>query len=150
MRLVELQQVQVVVICGRNEALRKKLGSGIYSTGVTQVHAFGFMKNMHEFMNASDAIITKAGAGPRLFFSSLLFCSLLFFFCLMALLAALLHLPPHTPPLAAWILHGPAHPPCMCEYSCTEYVAAFCWPRNAGGKSWIAAVDVCWWVQLQC
>lgn len=54
--------MQVVVICGRNDALRRKLSSGQYSKGATQVHAFGFMKNMHEFMNACDAIITKAGA----------------------------------------------------------------------------------------
>lgn len=53
--------LQVVVICGRNDALRRKLSSGAFNKGATQVHAFGFVKNMHEFMNASDAIITKAG-----------------------------------------------------------------------------------------
>ena len=31
-----------------------------------QVHAFGFVANMHEFMACSDAIITKAGAALRL------------------------------------------------------------------------------------
>lgn len=56
--------LQVVVICGRNDALRRKLSSGAFNKGATKVHAFGFVKNMHEFMNASDAIITKAGARP--------------------------------------------------------------------------------------
>jgi 1,2-diacylglycerol 3-beta-galactosyltransferase len=50
---------QVAVVCGRNEALRRRLAAG--SFGVTQVVPFGFVSNMDEFMAASDAIITKAG-----------------------------------------------------------------------------------------
>lgn len=58
----QAETMQVVVICGRNDVLRRQLSSDAYSKGATKVHAFGFVKNMHEFMNACDAIITKAGA----------------------------------------------------------------------------------------
>ena len=53
---------QLAVICGRNAALRRQLADGDW--GETQVYPFGFVKNMPEFMAASDAIITKAGALP--------------------------------------------------------------------------------------
>ena len=58
-------RAQVVVICGRNEGLRRRLAESAWG-GEVEVHAFGFVSNMHEFMAASDAIITKAGARPRL------------------------------------------------------------------------------------
>lgn len=51
---------QLAVICGRNAALRRQLAEGDW--GETVVRAFGFVRNMPEFMAASDAIITKAGA----------------------------------------------------------------------------------------
>lgn len=53
---------QLAVICGRNAALRRELAEGDF--GDTVVKAFGFVRNMPEFMAASDAIITKAGT-PR-------------------------------------------------------------------------------------
>lgn len=52
---------QVAVICGRNDKLKAKLDAGDWGPAV-EVHAFGFVSNMHEFMSACDAIITKAGA----------------------------------------------------------------------------------------
>jgi 1,2-diacylglycerol 3-beta-galactosyltransferase len=51
---------QLVVVCGRNEKLQRKLEEGQWGPNV-EVHAFGFVSNMHEFMNCCDAIITKAG-----------------------------------------------------------------------------------------
>jgi UDP-N-acetylglucosamine:LPS N-acetylglucosamine transferase len=56
--------VQVVVICGRNEKLKARLKGGKYGESM-QVKAAGFVTNMHEFMGACDAIITKAGALAR-------------------------------------------------------------------------------------
>ncbi|MBI2899063.1 MAG: glycosyltransferase, partial [Planctomycetes bacterium] len=46
---------QLVVVCGRNEALRKKVSR------FKGVQAHGFVKNVQDFMEASDLVITKAG-----------------------------------------------------------------------------------------
>eukprot|EP00798_Chlamydomonas_sp_ICE-L_P010017 gene10017-7904_t len=54
--------IQVVVICGRNQALLDTLSAKNYPSGM-KVHARGFVDNIHEYMAASDAIITKAGPG---------------------------------------------------------------------------------------
>ena len=51
----------MAVICGRNDKLRARLDNASFGENV-QVKAYGFVTNMHEFMAASDAIITKAGA----------------------------------------------------------------------------------------
>lgn len=53
---------QVVVICGRNKKLLEKLKAKKYPGG-TQIVATGFIDNIHEYMHASDAIVTKAGPG---------------------------------------------------------------------------------------
>lgn len=67
---------QMVVICGRNERLREKCaskdwaavaakatrGGGGGDAGITVV-PLGFVKNMDEYMAASDCICTKAGPG---------------------------------------------------------------------------------------
>lgn len=53
---------QVVVICGRNQALVNKLKGLQYPEGM-KVLVNGFVSNMHEWMGACDAIITKAGPG---------------------------------------------------------------------------------------
>lgn len=55
-RLLRLaDRCQLVVVCGKNESLRKRISriSGI------QVH--GFVKNVQDFMQESDLVITKAG-----------------------------------------------------------------------------------------
>ena len=53
---------QVVVICGRNKSLLDKLQAKRYATGMPVV-AVGFVDNIHEYMAACDAIVTKAGPG---------------------------------------------------------------------------------------
>lgn len=55
-RLAKIERpFQLVVICGKNEPLRKKLAK---YRGI-QIH--GFVKNVQDFMEASDLVITKAG-----------------------------------------------------------------------------------------
>lgn len=55
------RNVQIVVVCGRNEDLRTKLESRVWTNAR---HIFGFVTNHHEMprlMAASDIIVTKAG-----------------------------------------------------------------------------------------
>ena len=52
--------LQLLVVCGRNERLRKRLAERTYR-GNVRIH--GFVDNMPELMQASDAIVTKAGPG---------------------------------------------------------------------------------------
>jgi 1,2-diacylglycerol 3-beta-galactosyltransferase len=51
---------QLVVICGRNTKLQKRLKRERWAL---PVHVRGFVTNMPEWMAASDCIITKAGPG---------------------------------------------------------------------------------------
>jgi 1,2-diacylglycerol 3-beta-galactosyltransferase len=53
---------QVVVICGRNRKLLESLRAKRYPSGMP-VTATGFIDNIHEYMHACDAIVTKAGPG---------------------------------------------------------------------------------------
>lgn len=53
---------QMVVVCGNNEAARKKLEEFDWGKGV-KTHVKGFVNNMDEWMKASDALVTKAGPG---------------------------------------------------------------------------------------
>mmetsp|Transcript_33368 Transcript_33368/g.99359 ORF Transcript_33368/g.99359 Transcript_33368/m.99359 type:complete len:576 (-) Transcript_33368:456-2183(-) len=55
-------KVQAVVICGRNKQLLQRLQSKRYESGM-HVTPVGFVNNIHEYMGAADAIITKAGPG---------------------------------------------------------------------------------------
>ena len=50
--------LQIIVVCGRNEKLRKEL-AGLPSRHAMQV--LGFATNMHELMAVSDLILTKPG-----------------------------------------------------------------------------------------
>jgi len=52
--------VQLVIVCGRNERLKKRLEAYPWHG---PVHVFGFVDNMPELMQASDAVVTKAGPG---------------------------------------------------------------------------------------
>ncbi len=52
-----------MVICGRNAELAAALTSGHYPEGM-RVIVKGFVDNMHEWMGACDAIITKARFHP--------------------------------------------------------------------------------------
>lgn len=61
---------QVVVICGRNEALKNRLeAKQLPEDSPIRLKAFGFMKNMPEFITASDLVMGKAG--PATTFESL-------------------------------------------------------------------------------
>jgi len=50
-------ETQLLVVCGTNEQLQKKLAAENHPN----VRVFGFVDFMHELMNASDVIVTKAG-----------------------------------------------------------------------------------------
>jgi processive 1,2-diacylglycerol beta-glucosyltransferase len=60
--LQELNQlsraVQVVVVCGRNEKLRRQLA---VLNCRHPTHVLGFVTNMHELMAVSDLVLTKPG-----------------------------------------------------------------------------------------
>jgi processive 1,2-diacylglycerol beta-glucosyltransferase len=49
---------QVIVICGKNEAVKHDIESGPKPAGVNVV-VLGFVKNMDEWMGAVDVIVTK-------------------------------------------------------------------------------------------
>ena len=51
---------QLVVICGRNDRLRRALQQADWPL---PVHVYGFVEDMQEWMTAGDCIITKAGPG---------------------------------------------------------------------------------------
>ena len=53
---------QMVVVCGNNDAAKKKLEASNWGKGV-KTYIKGFVNNMDEFMRASDALVTKAGPG---------------------------------------------------------------------------------------
>lgn len=53
---------QMVVVCGNNKQAQISLSSQNWGPGV-KVRILGFVNNMDEWMNASDALVTKAGPG---------------------------------------------------------------------------------------
>lgn len=53
---------QMVVVCGSNKDAQSKLSSKEWGPGV-KASIQGFVNNMDEWMNASDALVTKAGPG---------------------------------------------------------------------------------------
>lgn len=53
----------MVVICGRNQKLQERLRARPAGAGHPLLHVRGFVDNIHEWMGACDAIITKAGPG---------------------------------------------------------------------------------------
>jgi len=55
--LAKRSDVQIVIICGRNKALKEK----IESAGHPNILAYGFVTNMPQFMAAADVLVTKAG-----------------------------------------------------------------------------------------
>ena len=54
--------VDVVVICGRNERARSAL-SGLKTATGRPVRVLGYVDNMPEWMRASDVVVSKAGPG---------------------------------------------------------------------------------------
>lgn len=56
------EKMQVVVICGNNEKVKHKLRTQEHPENVNVV-VRGFVNNIHDYMGASDCIVTKAGPG---------------------------------------------------------------------------------------
>jgi 1,2-diacylglycerol 3-beta-galactosyltransferase len=54
--------VDVVVICGRNERARSAL-AGLHTASGRPVRVLGYVNNMPEWMRASDVVVSKAGPG---------------------------------------------------------------------------------------
>jgi 1,2-diacylglycerol 3-beta-galactosyltransferase len=55
---------QMVVVCGNNKAAQTTLSPNSMDWGNNiNVHIYGFVNNMDEFMRASDILVTKAGPG---------------------------------------------------------------------------------------
>jgi 1,2-diacylglycerol 3-beta-galactosyltransferase len=54
--------VDVVVICGRNDRARAAL-AGLQTSGGRPVRVLGYVNNMPEWMRASDVVVSKAGPG---------------------------------------------------------------------------------------
>jgi processive 1,2-diacylglycerol beta-glucosyltransferase len=52
------RDLQVLVVCGRNEELRRELAGKDHPH---PTHVLGFVTNMHELMAVSDLIVTKPG-----------------------------------------------------------------------------------------
>lgn len=53
--------LQLAVICGKNDMIRKNLEAMSLSKNMNNVKVYGFVENMWDFMEAADLIITKAG-----------------------------------------------------------------------------------------
>jgi 1,2-diacylglycerol 3-beta-galactosyltransferase len=53
-------ECEVAVVCGRNQQLHARLQAGEWSL---PVHAYGFVRDMPDFMRAADVLVTKAGPG---------------------------------------------------------------------------------------
>lgn len=55
---------QLVVVCGNNKAAQTSLSPNQMDWGSNiNVHIYGFVNNMDEYMRASDILVTKAGPG---------------------------------------------------------------------------------------
>lgn len=54
------QRFTLLVVCGRNEKLRRRLSEQSPLPHV-DTHLFGYVENVHELMSASDVLISKAG-----------------------------------------------------------------------------------------
>mmetsp|Transcript_28699 Transcript_28699/g.42397 ORF Transcript_28699/g.42397 Transcript_28699/m.42397 type:complete len:458 (-) Transcript_28699:466-1839(-) len=53
---------QMVVVCGNNQRAKEELSKENFPSGV-KVQVQGFVNNMDEWMQSSDALVTKAGPG---------------------------------------------------------------------------------------
>lgn len=54
------QSFSLITVCGKNEKLQKRLSAGGSPSNVNLM-VLGFVDNLHEFMNASDLLVSKAG-----------------------------------------------------------------------------------------
>ncbi len=56
----ETKDCQLLVVCGRNKALKEKLDKiSVQANG--RVKVYGFINNIHELMGAADLMVSKAG-----------------------------------------------------------------------------------------
>jgi 1,2-diacylglycerol 3-beta-galactosyltransferase len=55
-------QIELVVVCGRNEHLEQKLGE-LAASLPTPLHVLGFTNKIPEYFRAVDLLVTKAGPG---------------------------------------------------------------------------------------
>lgn len=55
------EKVQVIIVNGRNEALKEKVDNFIEKYNVTTFHNYGYVKNVDELMDASDLMVGKIG-----------------------------------------------------------------------------------------
>jgi processive 1,2-diacylglycerol beta-glucosyltransferase len=56
----EKKQFNLLVVCGKNEKARAQISALQFPQNVSS-KVFGFVSNIHELMDASDVVITKAG-----------------------------------------------------------------------------------------
>jgi len=56
-------QAQIVAVCGKNVALRRRLEQKALDWPQVQVKVQGFSKRMSDYMEVADCIVTKAGPG---------------------------------------------------------------------------------------
>lgn len=54
------QQFTLMLVCGRNEKLRKRAESAQYAENIA-IRVFGFVENIHELMGAADILVSKSG-----------------------------------------------------------------------------------------
>jgi UDP-N-acetylglucosamine:LPS N-acetylglucosamine transferase len=52
-------RIQQVVICGKNEGLRRKLAA---RSNAEHIHVLGFTRSVSAYMRAADVLVTKAGS----------------------------------------------------------------------------------------
>jgi 1,2-diacylglycerol 3-beta-galactosyltransferase len=63
LRQVADADVDVVVICGRNRSLRRRVGRLAERTGDGRLTAQGFVGNMADWLRCADVVVGKAGPG---------------------------------------------------------------------------------------
>ena len=61
--LRQVPDVDVVVICGRNRSLRRRVGRLAERTGDGRLTAQGFVGNMADWLRCADIVVGKAGPG---------------------------------------------------------------------------------------
>ena len=61
--LRQVEDVDVVVICGRNRSLRRRVGRLAERTGDGRLTAQGFVGNMADWLRCADIVVGKAGPG---------------------------------------------------------------------------------------
>jgi UDP-N-acetylglucosamine:LPS N-acetylglucosamine transferase len=61
--LRQVPDVDVVVICGRNRSLRRRIGRLAERTGDGRLTALGFVGNMADWLRCADIVVGKAGPG---------------------------------------------------------------------------------------